>query len=206
MGRSLTAVSHTTTSVTGKMMLKLSLVFGLAACVSADSAVLSSISDRVTSIGHDFLAVTQLFTISRMTSTVLVTETATTSIFPTCTTATVASCAPHRSGKGLNFEVISPTIHEEIEMTDAPGLARIDLPADYEEENVFEFGELIFSSQETADCFSPQERLLADFVTFLTSATATTTVTTTETDTATTVTISYQGCVPSDALSTTVCS
>merc|ERR1711973_278606 len=202
MGRSPATASHTTT---GKMMLKLSLVFALAACVSGESAALSSFKDQVTSIGNDFLAVTQLFTISRVTSTILETETVTTSIFPTCTTATVASCSPHKMGRSLNFEVLSPTVPEDIEMTEAPSLARIDLPADYEEENIFEFGELIFSSQETSDCFKPKQRLLADFVTFLTSVTATTTETTTETDTATTVTINYQGCVPSDALSTTVC-
>ena len=63
-------------------------------------------------------------------------------------------------------------------MTVAPGsfAARIgDVPTYTEEEDVTEFGELIFSSKETSDCFIPtKERALFDWVTFLTSTTATT--------------------------------
>merc|ERR1719339_338408 len=184
------------------MMSRVLLVLALAMCVSADSALLSS----VTSVASDLKAVTRFFTINRITKTKYTTETSTTLTYPTCTTATVASCAPNAMGRSFNFEVINPSRPEEIELTTAPGYARVDLPADFEEEETFEFGELLFSSQETANCFVPKQRDLADhLVSFLTTTTSTETVTTTGIDIATTVTVSYGGCIPSDALSTAVC-
>jgi len=166
-------------------MLRFTFVLALAVCVS----------------GEDLLAVTRLFTISRVTSTIMMTETSVTSIYPTCTTASVSDACPDlASARSFNFEILSPSKPEEIAMTAAPGLARIDHPIEYEEEESFEFGELVFSSQDSSDCFVPKERGLFDFVTFVTSTTDTTTEISTETVTASTVSIIYAPCIPSDAL------
>merc|ERR1719341_1691890 len=130
-----------------------------------------------------------IFTINRITKTK----------YETCTVSpTVAVCATARS---LNIEVINPSKPEEIEMTSAP-----DFPRNAEEEKSIEYGELVFSSQETNDCFVPNQRNLIDsFAQFFTTVTSTKYVTESATNTATTVSIAYNGCVPADALSTTVC-
>merc|ERR1719466_539399 len=105
------------------MMLRLSLLLALAVCVSTESAALSNVGDQVTNVGTHFLAVTKLFTVKRMTSTVMETQTYTMSVFPTCTTATVASCSP-REGKNFNFEALRiTTVPRDIEMTAAPSMA-----------------------------------------------------------------------------------
>ncbi|XP_071545182.1 uncharacterized protein [Panulirus ornatus] len=152
---------------------------------------------------------TKVFTIESVLSTVVNTVYHTVRVFPTCTTTAkgVSACASGEggllSGQGLSDHTsgLAGLLRRPVLHTQAPSAAGEG------ESSTFSVAEMVLPSCDcgTADGRSPRRLQANQFITIRSTTTLTEHSVVTRTDPSTTVSITYDGCVPADALITAAC-